>query len=114
MTKSKLVFGIFLLVLILGVTCSFAQTRADAAKAKAQEFISATDTNKDGKISKEEYLAKCTGANCSQNFDSLDVNKDGFLDKEEAQKIAATAKQKGAAFREKIKNKVQTGQQPTN
>lgn len=110
MTQFKLVFGMCMLVLVLGATCLFAQTPEDA-KAKAKEFISATDTDKDGQISKEEYLAKCKGANCSQRFDALDTNKDGFLNKEEAQQKAATAKEKGAALKEKVKMR---GQQPAN
>jgi hypothetical protein len=114
MTKIKLVFGICMLALILGVTCSFAQTPADAIKAKGQNLISTMDANKDGLISKQEYMAKCKGTNCGQRFDSLDANKDGFLDKAEAQEKAEGARQKRAIMKENIKNKVQTGQQPAN
>jgi EF hand len=113
MTKFKLVFGICMFVLILGVTCSFAQTPADAIKAKGQSLISTMDANKDGLISKE-YLAKCKGANCGQRFDALDANKDGILEKAEAQEKAESAKQKRATMKENLKNKVQTGQQPAN
>ena len=103
MTQFKLVFGMCILVLVLGATCLFAQTPEDA---KAKEFIAAMDTDKDGQISKEEYLA-----NCSRRFDALDTNNDGFLNTEEAQQNAATAKEKGAAFRDKFKKR---GQQPAN
>jgi Ca2+-binding EF-hand superfamily protein len=113
MQKFKFVIGMCLFFLILGTTCSFAQTAADA-KAKAQEHINAMDTNKDGQISKEEFMATCKGNNCSQRFDALDTNKDGFLTKEEAQELAATAKGKAATAKENIKNKRQSGQQPTN
>jgi Ca2+-binding EF-hand superfamily protein len=113
MLKFKLVIGMCLVFLILGITCSFAQTAADA-KAKAQERIKAMDTNKDGQISKEEFMATCKGTNCNQRFDTLDTNKDGFLTKEEAQANAATAKEKAATARENFKNKAQSGQQPAN
>jgi Ca2+-binding EF-hand superfamily protein len=101
MTKFKLVFGMCMIVLIFGVTFSFAQTPEDV-KAKAKERIEAMDTNKDGRISKEEYLT-----NCSQRFDALDTNKDGYLSKEELQEKAASAKEKAAGFRDKMKNKGQ-------
>ncbi|MBI5593875.1 MAG: EF-hand domain-containing protein [Deltaproteobacteria bacterium] len=113
MRKFKLVFGMCMVVFILGANFSFAQT-PENLKIKAKESIDAMDTNKDGKISKEEFLAKCKGANCSQRFDALDTNKDGFLDQAEAQQNAANAKEKAAGFRNKMKNKVQSGQQPTN
>ena len=98
MTKFKLVFGMCLVVLIFGVTFSFAQTPEDA-KAKVKERIDAMDTNKDGKISKEEYMANCKGPKCSQTFDAIDANKDGFLTKEEIQQEVAGAKQKAATFK---------------
>ena len=111
MMKFRFVFGMCLVVLILGANCSFAQTPADL-KTKAKEHMDAMDTNKDGRISKEEFMANCKGANCSQRFDALDANKDGYLDKEEAQKMAAGAKEKAGSFREKMRNKNQPGQQP--
>jgi len=109
MTKFKLVFGMCMVVLILGATCSFAQTAADV-QAKVKARFDAMDTNKDGKISKEEFMANCKGANCSQKFDALDANKDGFLTKEEIQQEVAGFKEKAASFR----NKGQSGQQPAN
>jgi Ca2+-binding EF-hand superfamily protein len=42
------------------------------------------DTNKDGKISKEEALG-----GLKDNFDRIDTNKDGFLDKNELRRAAA-------------------------
>jgi Ca2+-binding EF-hand superfamily protein len=42
------------------------------------------DTNKDGKISKDEAKGKL-----AENFDRFDANKDGFLDKEELRRVAA-------------------------
>jgi hypothetical protein len=93
MTNFKLLFGMYMAVLILSATCSFAQTSTDV-QAKAKERIDAMDTNKDGKISKEEFMASCKGTNCSQRFDALDTNKDGYLTKEELQEKAASTKEK--------------------
>lgn len=42
------------------------------------EHMAAVDANKDGKISKEEFMK-----HHEQMFDKKDVNKDGFIDKEE-------------------------------
>lgn len=115
MKKMKWFVGACLAVFILGVTASYAQTASsDEAKAKAQQWFDSTDTNKDGKISKEEFLAKCKGKNCSQRFDALDTNKDGFLDREEAKKEAEQAKEKASGLRQKFQNRRQSGQQPTD
>ncbi|MFL5246081.1 MAG: EF-hand domain-containing protein [Gemmataceae bacterium] len=48
-----------------------------------QSFLERFDTNKDGRISKEEAKGKL-----AENFDRLDANKDGYLDKEELQRAA--------------------------
>lgn len=71
----------------------------------------AMDKNGDGKISKEEYMARY-----ENRFKELDKNADGYLTKEEYQETAAEGKQKiqeGAAQRrENIKSKIiQRGQQ---
>ncbi len=42
------------------------------------------DTNKDGKISKDEAKGKL-----AENFDRFDTNKDGYLDKDELRRVAA-------------------------
>jgi Ca2+-binding EF-hand superfamily protein len=43
------------------------------------------DTNGDGKITKQEYLAKCTHGKkkCLEEFNWYDRNKDGVITKEE-------------------------------
>jgi hypothetical protein len=39
------------------------------------------DTNKDGKISQDEHMAKC-----NKRFEAMDTNKDGFLTRDECGK----------------------------
>jgi Ca2+-binding EF-hand superfamily protein len=67
---------------------------ADAEKPKAAEnpevervvanLLNQFDTNKDGKISKDEAKGRLADA-----FDRFDTNKDGFLDKDELRRVAA-------------------------
>ncbi len=48
--------------------------------------ISYLDENKDGKITKQEYIAGDTD-NTAKTFEHLDANHDGFLDKAEQDEI---------------------------
>jgi Ca2+-binding EF-hand superfamily protein len=48
-----------------------------------QNLLTQMDTNKDGKISKQEARGRL-----AENFDQLDTNKDGFLDKQELRPVA--------------------------
>ena len=44
--------------------------------------MSMADTDKDGRVSKEEHAR-----HCQMMFDKMDANKDGFIDKDEASKM---------------------------
>ncbi|MDH4199843.1 MAG: hypothetical protein OEV66_05605 [Spirochaetia bacterium] len=72
-----------ILFMILGVLASFALYANSDKKSHGHEgkpgdrMMEMLDTNKDGKISKEEWSA---------HFDAIDMNKDGFLSKEELDK----------------------------
>ena len=62
--------------------------------ARAEMMLKKLDTDKDGKISKEEFLAspmakkaKDKGGDPEKNFTRLDANKDGFITKDELAKM---------------------------
>lgn len=55
-----------------------------APKYGCQQRFDELDANKDGKVTKEEFLAAPHRmANAEQNFKAMDVNGDGSLTKEE-------------------------------
>ncbi len=62
---------------------------AHKPKDMKSKLYDKVDTNEDGKISKEEYLA-----DAANKFDSMDSNADGFISKEEMKE-----------FREKMRSK---------
>ena len=89
--------------MIAGVALAADDKKADDAgkgkgkgdpAARAERMMKQLDTDKDGKISKEEFLAspmakkaKGKGGDPEKNFDRLDANKDGFLTKDELGKM---------------------------
>jgi hypothetical protein len=100
MTRSKAVFGVALL-LLTSTTFALAgdaqsekatpppsaakkappQDKLTVAETEAIDLMLLLDTNKDGKLSKQEWLSYMEA-----EFDRLDVNKDGFLDAKELRK----------------------------
>ena len=54
---------------------------ARAEKKRAEERFDGYDTNKDGKLAREEVTNR--SSYLTENFDKLDANKDGFLSWEE-------------------------------
>ncbi|MDY6857018.1 MAG: EF-hand domain-containing protein [Thermodesulfobacteriota bacterium] len=80
--KCKVIFGtmviLIITVFVFTVTTSvFAESSKKYPKKLG--FIKKIDKDNDGRVSKEEYLAKYT-----EKFDRLDANKDGYIDKDEA------------------------------
>lgn len=67
---------------LIAATGAAAQTppadgaRSPEARAEAREKLLAADADKDGKWSKEEWLA---GGRRERGFDMMDADKDGFV-----------------------------------
>lgn len=58
-----------------------------AGGGRGMEFLKSADTNGDGKVSKEELLAKAK-QDAETRFDQVDGNKDGVVDEAEIKSIA--------------------------
>ena len=87
-------------VTFLGTNYAFAEGPHGHMHGKS--YFDAMDTDKDGKISHDEHMAKC-----EKRFKAMDTNHDGFLTKEECSK--AWGKHKGA-IKQKMKEKCSKGQ----
>lgn len=88
-------FIVLLLIVIMGATFAFAGTgpaqtttaspkqpnRLVIAEKNAKEMLLLMDANKDGKISKSEWMNFM-----SKEFDYLDTDKSGYLDVKELEK----------------------------
>ena len=57
-----------------------------AGGGRGVEFLKSADTNADGKVSKEELIAKMK-TEAEQRFDQVDANKDGVVDQAEIASI---------------------------
>ena len=66
------------------------------AMDKHHPKFEALDTNKDGKVSKEEWSA---------HFNEMDANKDGFIDENEMKKHHESMKEKMHDHHEKMEKK---------
>jgi Ca2+-binding EF-hand superfamily protein len=91
----------FLAILALSAVTSFAADEApkkpegDKPKMTPEEMFTKKDADKDGKVSKEEYLKGSKDAAKSEaTFTKKDADKDGFLSK--AEFTAAPKKKKDA------------------
>jgi EF hand len=67
---------LFLAVTLLAAAPAFAQTAPPATPATPRERLIAADANKDGKWSKEEWLA---AGRREMGFAMIDADKDGFV-----------------------------------
>ncbi len=83
--------------LLLGASCLTAADKPKGEKADPEAVFKKLDTNSDGSVSKEEYLASKKAqkdtAKAGKHFEKLDANKDGKLSKDE---FAAGEKAKAA------------------
>jgi hypothetical protein len=82
--KKTILKMLFSIVLILGTATSFAQPKGGQNGQKPptpEETMTKMDTNKDGKLSKEEVKGPL-----KDDFTKIDTDKDGFLSSEELKK----------------------------
>jgi len=85
MKQSKLVLFIILLLsfLLLGSN-SFSQDMKKAAQNAFKEILKSSDKNKDGKLSKAEFMTLWKDKNTGEkNWKTWDTNKDGYVTEEE-------------------------------
>ncbi|MCF7784795.1 MAG: hypothetical protein K9N47_01665 [Prosthecobacter sp.] len=74
----------FLAILALSAVTTFAADAPKKPKMTPEEMFAKKDADKDGKISKEEFLKGSKDAAKSEAaFGNKDKDKDGFLSKEE-------------------------------
>jgi hypothetical protein len=104
----KLLFVLPIAVALVGVSfqmdanAQVKKTGKPAMVQKCEKNFEVMDANKDGSISKEEFMAKHKGANAEKLFEAKDANGDGSISKEEfcaknAVKKTTKAKTKTAA-----------------
>jgi Ca2+-binding EF-hand superfamily protein len=90
---------ITLMLSALLLSASFATAADKSDKANPEAIFKKLDSNSDGAVSKEEYLASKKAQKdpdkAGKHFDKLDANKDGKLTKEEM--AAGEKDKKGAA-----------------
>lgn len=84
--------------LCFGVSSVYAQGKKGGQQGRPLRALQAADTDKDGQVSREEYLAFQ-----EKRFDQMDANGDGYIDAEEAANMnkAGKGKGKGAAKKER-------------
>lgn len=75
--------NVLLIIAVLAVSCKSTDETTTATKQgkgqpNVEEILSKLDTNKDGKISKDEAQGPL-----KNDFVKIDTNKDGFISKEE-------------------------------
>jgi hypothetical protein len=76
--------GMMVLILLGAVTFlghNYALAKRPHGHMWGKEYFDKMDTNKDGKISKDEHMAKC-----QKRFEAMDTNNDGFITREECGK----------------------------
>jgi len=86
MTHFKLIFWVGLVTVFFfsGLALAQGKGRQDASRLGCQERFDAMDTNKDGKVSKDEFLAAPHYKdNAEQMFKAMDVNGRGYVTKDE-------------------------------
>lgn len=89
----KNLITVIMIALVWFSSVSFALNQPGSDKEKQaheafQALLKQADKNKDGKISKDEYLVTLPDKNAAEDkFKELDLNGDGFITEEEYVKV---------------------------
>ncbi len=84
----KKILAFTVLGLVLTAPAAFADHHGDDRSGKGGMF-ERHDTNKDGKVSKEEFMNSH-----EEKFKKMDADSDGYVSKEEAMKVREEMKEK--------------------
>jgi Ca2+-binding EF-hand superfamily protein len=94
-------------VTLLGNNDAFA--KGPHGHMKVGQYFEAMDTDKDGKISKDEHMAKH-----EERFKAVDTDNDGFLTREECRKTREERKERMMEKRKEKGFQKQGGTSPTD
>lgn len=78
--------------------------QAPAQPDPSKLFLQTFDADKDGKVSKDEYV-KPQVQQIEKQFDYLDKNKDGYVDAEEAETFAAEMRKRAEQMKKQYEEK---------
>lgn len=81
--KKALIVGLGIAVAVMVSGVAQAGEGKGPHKGRGAEWFATADTNKDGKLSLDEFKAACKGGDAEAKFQQADTDKDGFLTPEE-------------------------------
>jgi hypothetical protein len=104
--KKTLMMILMLLGAVTFLGTNYALAGGPHGHMKGGQYFDAMDTDKDGKISKDEHMAKH-----EERFKAMDTDNDGFLTREECRK---TWEERREGMMEKMQEKRSKGQGGTS
>ena len=106
--KKLLIMVLILLGAVIFWGTNYAFAGGPYGHMKGKSYFDAMDTDHDGKISKDEHMAKC-----EERFKAMDTDNDGFLTREECRKTWEERKEGMMEKMQEKRSKGQTGTSPT-
>ena len=103
--KKLLMMALILLGAVIFLGTNYAFAKGPHGHMHGKSYFDAMDTDKDGKISHDEYMAKY-----EKRFKAMDTNQDGFLTNEECSKAWGKHKE---AIKHKMQEKCSQGKAGT-
>lgn len=98
--------GISMVVALLLAMCGAAWAEQDGRCGGYGSMMEQADTNHDGKISHDEFMAAHQKL-LEERFKKLDTNSDGFIDKDELRKGCMTMRQNMKEHMQDMHDKMQ-------